>query len=182
MRICRVKKKIDETHRLMKCTVCGSEHVAEITPNPYRVDGRGWKTLPGGRVCKNPLCGSPGIKAAEHATRVADRMGEYANVEGYDTPALYLKAASGLTMPDDPMADSALYDPPVEMYRKCRECDKPALPGFLPPSVLCDDHSGRWTQEKAEQCERERIARGFGFGGNRATKFPASHVSTSPAQ
>jgi hypothetical protein len=59
-------------------------------------------------------------------------------------------------MADDKMDDPREYDPSVELYRKCRECDKPALPGLVPPSVLCDDHSGRWTKKKAEQCERER--------------------------
>lgn len=67
LRTCRVKKKIDATHRLMKCTLCGNEHTVEIKVDPLGY----WKSPRGARDCKNPKCLSHPIKAKAKAAAAA---------------------------------------------------------------------------------------------------------------
>jgi len=81
---CRVKKKIDETHRLLKCCECGAEHVVEV-----KVDHNGgWKSPRGSRECTNPQCPSSQLKAAAKAAALqAEAIAN--SPEDYDQPVAF---------------------------------------------------------------------------------------------
>lgn len=82
--VCLVKKKIDATHRLMKCYACGNEHIVEVKINKKG----GWSSPPGSRDCRNPKCKANQVHLA--AKRRAAQERAIANPpEGYDTPEIY---------------------------------------------------------------------------------------------
>jgi hypothetical protein len=77
---CRVKRKIDATHRLMKCVECGAEHIVEV-----KVDTNGgWSSPRGSRDCTNPQCPSHLLKAAKAAELQAKAIGN--TPPDYDQP------------------------------------------------------------------------------------------------
>lgn len=55
---CRVKRKIDASHRLMKCQTCGTEHIVEVKPDQHG----GWSSPRGSRDCRNQQCPSHQVK------------------------------------------------------------------------------------------------------------------------
>jgi hypothetical protein len=88
---CRVERKIDINHRLMKCTFCEAEHIVEV-----KVKSNGnWSSPRGSRDCRNPQCQSHQIQAAAKAAALlakATALQEKAiaaTPEYYDQPLVF---------------------------------------------------------------------------------------------
>lgn len=83
----RVVRTIDPAHKLVECVRCRARHVMEVKPGGP--DGRGWRSLPGGRDCTNPSCKDEFMKlqaqAAAQAAKSRDHFRERQRI--LDLPA-----------------------------------------------------------------------------------------------